>query len=238
MRFVILIYFIFIRSVLAQTVEPSMAVEKRMLQLEFESLYLVEKEAVEKINSWSIPSVLMRYGVTTSIELQANVPLLREAIYQEDIMVSSRTFLDKVQLGLSANLWKEKGVLPETAIMIRALIPVYDNSNNDVGRLVALNMSNSLTDAVSLNYNFGWVPDEGEDSAYYIANLAWDTSSRVHTFIELFGSTYRGFEMTHNINTGIGFNMGNSFCIDLSVANGLNQDMFYFGGVLTYQLNL
>lgn len=238
MRFVILIYFIFIRSVLAQTVEPSMAVEKRMLQLEFESLYLVEKEAVEKINSWSIPSVLMRYGVTTSIELQANVPLLREAIYQEDIMVSSRTFLDKVQLGLSANLWKEKGVLPETAIMIRALIPVYDNSNNDVGRLVALNMSNSLTDAVSLNYNFGWVSDEGEDSGYYIANLAWDISSRVHTFVELFGSTYRGFEMTHNINTGIGFNMGNSFCIDLSVANGLNQDMFYFGGVLTYQLNL
>ena len=238
MRFVILIYFIFINSVLAQTVEPSMAVEKRMLQLELESLYLIEKEAPEKINSWSIPSVLMRYGLTTSIELQINVPILREAIYQEDRMVSSRTFLDKVQLGLSANLWKEKGVLPETAIMIRALIPVYNNSNNNVGRLVALNMSNSLTDAVSLNYNFGWVSDEGEDSGYYIVNLAWDISSRVHTFIELFGSTYRGFEMTHNINTGIGFNMGNSFCIDLSVANGLNQDMFYFGGVLTYQLNL
>ena len=222
----------------SQTVEPSSGVEKRMLQLEFESLYLVEKEETAQVDSWSIPSVLMRYGLTNSVEMQVNVPVLREAIYEDQRMVSSRTFFDKVQAGFSAKLWQQNGILPEAAIMVRALIPVYNYDTSDVGRLLALNMSNKLTDMLSLNYNLGWVHDDDEDSGYYIMNLSCDISPKVHSFVEFFGSTFNGLEMNHNINTGIGFNMGDSFCLDLSVAKGLNSNMLFFGGVFTYQLSI
>lgn len=225
-------------SICGQTVESSAGIQKRMLQLEFESMYLIEKEQAELVNSWSIPSVLARYGLNHSIELQFNVPLLREAVYDEELMVSSRTFLDKVQAGVSVNLWKENGMLPEAAIMARALIPVYEYDTSEVGTLVSLNMSNNLADSWSLSYNIGWISEEGENSGYYIANLSWDISSKLHSFVEFFGSTAIFDQMTHSINTGIGFNLGDSICLDLSVANGLNHEMMFFGGIFTYQLNL
>jgi len=225
-------------AVYAQTVEPSSAVQKRMLQLEFESLYLIEKQEAEQVNSWSIPSVLARYGLNNSVEVQVNVPLLREAVYEDQRMVNSRTFLDKVQTGVSVNLWKESGMLPEAAVMARALIPVYAYDNSEVGLLLALNMSNRLSEDLSLNYNLGLVSEESEESGYYIFNLSWNISSKVHSFVEFFGSTFNGTEITHNLNTGIGFNLGNSFCLDLSVAQGLNQNMLFYGGIFTYQLNI
>lgn len=220
----------------AQTVEPSMGVEKNLLQLEFESLYVIDQNGVEKVNSWSIPSVLMRYGLNNAIELQVNVPYLKEYVYQDESMVSSRTFLDNVQAGVSVNLWEENGLLPQAAFMARALIPIYDTNNGQIGTLLALNLTNTLTEQLSLNYNLGWVADIEGNSAYYVANLSWNISTVVHSFVEFFGSSYNKIQMNHNINTGIGFNFGKSFCLDLSIAQGLNQEMMFFGGVLTYQL--
>lgn len=225
-------------SCYTQTVEPSASVEKNMLQFEFESLYVMEKEGGEKINSWSIPSVLIRYGLSDAVDLQVNIPYLRESTFENDNNVNSRTFLGNVQAGLSVNLWEEKGLLPQAAIMARALIPVYDYKTSEIGTLMALNLSNTLSKKLSLNYNVGWVADVEGNSGYYIANLSWEISPVIHSFVEFFGNTYNKIDMTHNINSGIGFNMGNSFCLDLSVASGLNQDMVFFGGVLTYQLSI
>lgn len=222
----------------AQTVEPSAVVERKVLQLELESLYVMEKDGLDRYDSWSIPSLLMRYGLDKNVELQLNVPYLRESRFEDDDMVSSRTFLDNVQMGLSVNLWESNHILPQAAIMARALIPVYDNENQEVGTLLALNLSNTLTQQLSLNYNIGWVHDTGGNSGYYIANLSYDITPTTHTFVEFFGSTYDKIQMNHNINSGIGFNLGNAFCLDLSVANGLNHDMMFFGGVLTYQLSI
>lgn len=220
----------------SQTVEPAIAVERRMLQLELESLYVMEKEGAENVNSWSIPSVLIRYGLSNTVELQLNIPYLKESTYKDDLMMNSRTFLDNVQAGVSVNLWKEKGAVPQAALMARALIPVYNYQTSEIGTLLALNLSHTLTEQLSLNYNFGWVADTEGNSAYYIANLSWEISPTIHSFIEFFGSTYNNIEMNHNINSGVGFNLGDSFCLDLSVASGLNQQMVFFGGVLTYQL--
>ena len=231
----VVIWLLYTISLSAQTVEPSRGMERSRLQLEFESLFLIEKEGAEKVNSWSIPSVLMRYGLSDMIELQLNVPFLKENTFEGDNMLSSRTFLDNVQVGVSVNLWNEKGLLPEAGLMARALIPIYDYQIENIGSLLALNFSNTLTDQLSLNYNLGWIRDQSGDSGYYIANMSWDISSTVHTFIEFFGSTYNNLNINHNINSGIGFNLGDSFCLDLSVASGLNHDMTFFGGVLSYQ---
>lgn len=232
------ICFLCTASVSSQTIESSKAIEKRKLQFELESLYLIEKEGADKINSWTIPSILIRYGLNNKTELQLNTPYLKESKYENDDKVSSRTFLDNVQAGVSINLWKEKGIMPEAALMIRALIPVYEYQPNKLGALFALNLSNTLSNQLSLNYNLGWVADAQGNSGYYITNLSWEISSVVHSFIEFFGSSYNNLNMNHNLNTGIGFNLGNSFCIDLSMANGLNHEMIFYGGILTYQISI
>jgi len=225
-------------SLYTQTVEPSKALEKSKLQLEFESLYLIERDGAEKVNSWSIPSVLMRYGLNNVVELQLNVPYLKESKFEDENEFSSRTFFDNVQAGISVNLWSENGLLPEAAVMARALIPISDYQIGRIGTLLGLHLSNTISDQLSLNYNLGWIAEEEGNSVYYIANLSWEMSPIVHAFVEFFGSTYNHMNVNHNINSGIGFNLGKSFCLDFSVARGLTQQMIYFGGILTYQLDI
>ncbi|MGB5322067.1 transporter [Lutimonas sp.] len=237
--FFAIVAFLFISlPIFSQTVEPAMAVDRNTLQLELESLYVMEKDGADRVNSWSIPSVLMRYGISNSIELQLNIPYLRESIYEDNNAVNSRTFLDNVQMGVSVNLWEEQGALPQAALMARALVPVYDYQTSEIGTLLALNFSNTISNQLSLNYNLGWINDTEGNSAYYIANLSWEISQTIHSFVEFFGSTYNKIDMNHNINSGVGFNLGESFCLDLSVASGLNQQMLFFGGVLTYQFSI
>ena len=224
-------------NVYSQTVEPSSGVEHRTLQLEFESLYLVERERSEEVSSWSIPSLLTRYGLSSAVEVQLNLPLMRESTYEKEHMVSSRTFLDKVQAGVAVKLWQGSGWLPEAALMARALIPVYEFDTSEIGSVLSLNLSNPITESLSLNYNFGWIYETGH-SGYYIANLSWEISDRVHSFVEIFGTTNFPEPVKHCLNAGVGFNFGDSLCLDLSVANGLNCDMLFFGGIFTYQLNI
>ena len=108
---------------------------------------------------------------------------------------------------------------------------------SEIGSVLSLNLSNPITESLSLNYNFGWIYETGH-SGYYIANLSWEISDRVHSFVEIFGTTNFPEPVKHCLNAGVGFNFGDSLCLDLSVANGLNCDMLFFGGIFTYQLNI
>ena len=233
-----ILVFLGIQFALAQTVEPSSGIGNRTIQLELESNHMTEREGSEMMKSWSIPSVLVRYGVSDRIEFQLNVPFMREQNYMEDYMVSSRILFDKVQAGISVNLWKEKGIIPESALMARALIPVYDYQTSEIGKLVSLNFSNTITEQLILGYNIGFIATEFFETTYAILNLYWELSPVVHCFVEYIGTAEIYDMTTQCMNTGIGFNIGQNLSIDLSFAKGLNHKMTSFGGILTYQLHI
>ena len=83
-----ILFLLGIQFAAAQTVEPSSGVGKRTIQLELESNYMTERDGSEMMNSWSIPSVLGRYGVSERIEFQVNVPFMREQYFLELILSS------------------------------------------------------------------------------------------------------------------------------------------------------
>jgi len=234
-----LLLIIFNTNLIAQTVEPSSAIEKNLLQIELESLYAVQKEDGVKMISWSIPSALFRYAIFNGLELQLNTPIIKEKLWENDHLVHSLNKFDDVQLGFSVNLWKEKKLLPEASIMVRAILPTDSKFEiNKIGKICSLNLSNSITNKISLNYNLGYAIEvDNSKSGFYIANISYEANSKVHFFIENFGDFTEEKLISHNLNTGVGYNFNENFIVDLSVANGINHNLFYVGGIVTWVIN-
>ncbi len=224
---------------MAQTAEPSATVDKNILQIELESLYIIQKDGSEKLNSWSIPSALFRYGLLNGFELQLNIPIVKEKLWEGDHLIHSINKFDDIQIGFSINLWKEKKLLPETSVMIRAILPTDKKFKLEkFGKIVSLNLSNKISRNLSLNYNVGHVIETNNTSScFYIVNLTYQTTSKLHLFVENFGDFHNKSLMSHNLNIGGGYSFNDKLILDISVANGLNQNLFYVGGILTWIIN-
>ena len=226
-------------SLQSQTVEPSAAIPKNILQIEIESAYSIQKVGSEKTTSWSIPNTLFRYGLFNGFELQMNIPIIKEQLWENDHLTQSLNKLGDLQFGFSVDLWKEKKLLPEASIMVRALLPtdhkfVFENT----GSIVSLNFANKISEKLTLNYNIGHVQQSDNASSYfYIANISYLMTSKLHFFIENFGDFHHKKIMSHNLNIGGGYNFTDKLLLDISVTNGINQNLFYAGGRITWIIN-
>lgn len=240
LRFIFTLLLFISITVTSQTVEPSSAVNKFNLQIELESLYTKQKEGSETMKSWSIPSVLFRYGIFNGVELQLNTPIIKEKLYENDHLIHSLNKFDDMQLGFSIDLWKQQNLIPEASLMVRAILPISLNLKKEhIGKVVSLNLSNSLNEKLSFNYNIGFVNETNNTSTcFYIANFNYDLSPKFHVFIEEFADFSSSQIAFHNINTGFGYVFNDRFSLDLSIASGINHNMFYIGGVFAYNFNL
>lgn len=223
----------------SQTVEPAASINKNTLQIEIESLYTIQKENNFVMKSWSIPSALLRFGLSEGFEVQLNTPIIKEELWKNDHLVHSLNKFDDIQVGFSVNLWKEKNILPEASIMIRAILPTDSEFKiSKLGKICSVNFSNTLTKNLTFNYNIGYaVETDASKSGFYIANLTYSLSDKVHFFAENFGDFTNHKLIAHNLVIGVGYHFSNSFGFDLSVANGINHKLFYVGGIVTYVIN-
>ncbi|MBI9040281.1 transporter [Lutibacter sp.] len=226
-------------TAISQTVEPSAAINKNTLQFEIESLYTIQKEETMEMKSWSIPSALFRIGLLKGFEFQINTPIIKEELWENDHLIHSLNKFDDIQAGFSINLWKEKNSFPEASIMIRAILPTDSEFKlSKLGKICSLNFSNTLSEKLSINYNFGYaIETDASKSGFYIANFTYKLSDKIHFFAENFGDFTNHKLISHNLNIGGGYNFSNNFAFDLSVANGINHHMFYVGGIVTYVIN-
>ena len=221
----------------AQTIESSSGIDKNYFQIELESLYSEQKEGSDFMKSWSIPSVLLRYGLFKGVELQLNTPIIKEKLYENDHLVHSLHKFDDSQFGISVDLWKQYKILPEAALMARAILPTKLNLGKEhIGKVVSLNLSNQLNEKFTFSYNIGFVNETSNtNTGFYIANLNFDLNSKIHFFLEEFSDFNKHQNITHNLNTGFGYLFNDNFCVDLSIAKGINHHMFYVGGILTWR---
>jgi hypothetical protein len=233
----VLLFTIFlILRINAQTIEPSLGIEKNTFQIELESIYGIQEEGSEKSTSWSIPSLLVRYGISNAIELQLNTPVIKEQLYYDEHLIHSLYKFDDIQVGLSINLWKQNKLFPETSLMYRAIVPVTIQLNlKNLGHVFSLNMSNSFDSKLTFSNNIGIATEtNNQTTGFYITNLNYELNSKIHFFIENFGDFTSSEFISTNINFGVGYNFNSKVSVDFSMAKGIHHDLFYMGGILTY----
>jgi hypothetical protein len=218
----------------AQTVEPSAVVEKGNLQLEFEALFSNEKAGVQKYASLTLPKLLMRFGLSDRIELQLQTIFLKERYFENNILNSSTYGFSEMELGLALNLWEAKGILPETALMVR--MGTSDNGLlKNIGNNISLNFSNAISNKLSVNYNIGTLTDLAKQTfGFYILNISYNHNPKWHFFME--NSHHFTFYST-NVNilsTGFGLNVNDQITVDFSAGKNLLNNMFFTGMIFTW----
>lgn len=229
-------HILFSTALFGQIIEPASGVSKNVLQIELESLYTVAENGIEKNKSWSTPNALLRFGLLSRIELQLNVPFIKEKMLIDNKLTHSFHKFGDAQVGLSFNLWSDKKTITDASIMARAIIPVANGiSIDNPGSLISLNLSKSFLEKFTFSMNIGTVTEPHiETSGFYIANLDYTLSTRVHFFIENHSDFNSHNGPSQTIATGFGFVISNYCNVDFSVASGLNHDIFYTGGILTW----
>ena len=235
---VVLLSILAVHTCLHQAVEPSSGIGSNILQIEMEGQYANELEAASTISSWLVPNTLLRYGITNSIELQLNVPYFGERLTDGNDAVYVLHRFDNIKMGTSINLWPQKRWIPETALMVRAILPISDLALNNIGEILALNFSNQLNNKWSLNYNLGYIHEVAHThSAYYILNIWFEPNSNWHFYIENTGEFNQGEKIYELVNGGFGINITDNFCTDFSFGKGINKNTYYMGLIISWAID-
>lgn len=235
---IVLLSILVIQTCLSQAVEPSSGVGSDILQIEIEGQYANEKEGTSTISSWLVPNTLLRYGITNSVELQLNVPYFGESLTQGNDAVYVLHRFDNAQIGTSINLWSQNKWIPETALMVRAILPTSNLSFNNIGEIIALNFSNQINPKWCLNYNIGYIDEVSHThSAYYILNLSFEPNNTWHFYVENTGEFNQGEKIYELINSGFGINITDNFCTDFSAGKGINKNTYYIGLIMSWVID-
>lgn len=221
-------------GLVGQAVEPSSSIQMSNMQLEFEALYSVENESLIKEASWSIPNILIRYGLSNNIELQLHTPFTQVRCFENNQLISNVFTFEEMEFGVSVNLWKQKKLLPEAAIMGRLVSPIGNFNSKGFGHILSLNFSNVLSNKTSISYNVGTTTDVDKNTfGFYIVNVSYQSNSNLRFFIEnsvMFNKSVK----SNCLGLGFGFNIINNISLDFSIAKRLKSTMFYTGAVLTW----
>lgn len=217
----------------SQAVEPAIGIHKSQFQIELESIYSVEKKHSETSKSWTIPGSLVRYGLSNRIELQLNIPIIKEHTFVDDHLVHSFHHIGDAQLGSSFNLWNGKKTIPDVAILLCAVIPMNTKQDHSsFGNLISLNMAKDVFEKFNISVNVGSITETtGDSTNFYIANFDYQVTDTFHLFIENHCDFKKNIHPNQVLSTGFGFQMLKHYAVDVSFAKGLNHKS-YFAGVI------
>ncbi|AKD05894.1 hypothetical protein PKOR_21770 [Pontibacter korlensis] len=214
--------------------ESSTVVPKGTLQIESGYFYQKATEEVKTVRTHAYPTALFRVGVLDWLEFRV-LSSLRDSVVENGAR-RKVDGLSPLNLGLKFKLWKEQGLRPEAAFLVRAALPVGSRAfrpDNPEPEL-RLMFSNEITDKLELAYNLShsWV--EGDTRRGYTLSLSGEVHDRLTIYGEVFGNKQKGEKAEHQADAGILFLLRPNLQFDLALGVGLNEvapDFFITTGV-------
>lgn len=182
------------------------------------------------------PDVQIRYGLFKRLELRAE--LLSET---DKLKTLGETHdgLEPVELGVKAQLWKQKKWLPEASFYTQVGIPNWAGKEYQQEHLspeVRLLFQNKITKWFTLAYNAGAEWSGGDEPAQWLYTLSpqFSISDKWEAFLETFAYLQKGEMPLHHIDGGLAFYPSRNIKLDLwggkSISEG-GPDYFISAGV-------
>ena len=217
-----------------QTETPSI-VQKGMFQIETGFTFQKNNDIS---NTYSLPSILWKYGVNENFELRLITEVISEKINGE-----KSSGLTPVLIGLKIKLCEEKGIIPKTSFLGHIGLPNVASSKYKTDFLTSefrFTMQHTLSDKLSLGYNLGceWDGMTPETTFIYTVTTGYSISKKMGCYAELFGFAPEKDKANHNFDAGLTYLINNNFMLDLSSGIGItdNAPKHYFAFGFSFRI--
>lgn len=175
-------------------------------------------------------SALFRYGLSERIEFRTTLGLSRISIEPQDVSTSG---FSTFALGTKINLINGQVNKPKLAFQADFSLPAVkdDFESEKVATTLILAYSQGLTNAISVNANFGlnWDGNAPHDAlGLYTLNFGFSLTEKLSTFIEAYGVLVEEDENEIHFDGGFGYLLNSNLMVDLSGGYGKNQGVKQF----------
>lgn len=221
-----------------QTIEPSKSTENNYLQIETEVFLSEDKAGSVTTKSWNLFNILMRYGLTNSIEFNIALSNAKEKEIINNQLTYSQHKFDNLKIGILKNIELGKRFSQEMAIQFDVLVPLDKHHENatKVGAIIGLNFTNELSNSWLLSYNLGYLKDvDASDNYFYRLNTQFLLNDNWVLFTENAGKYYQSFAWEQSV--GFGF-YKNDWALEMALGKGFNSPDYFVGGKIICSLNV
>ncbi len=235
-----MVLFLVAGACLAQDVtESPTSTVKGAAQIEIASSYEWFKEGETKSIGYTVGSLLALYGVSDDVEIRVGMDF-----QQDGVRVNSErpnnvfSGYTPLQIGLGADLIKEKGFLPKISFIGDLFIPTtggsdFKQDNLGFGLKAGFFHNIGANQSAQLNYNLG--ADFGNNDLAYIYAITFlqNIGTIGGAYLELNGNLPDGFSPNHYISAAFYWTPTANIQFDTIVGSGINADQdFYITGRL------
>jgi hypothetical protein len=226
-----------------QTESPCI-VPKKYFQFEFG--LNMEKDNYQNIKSTTfvLPTGLLKYGINDNVELRVEFQsfIQRQKI---NVVKSSTSSLEPIEIGFKARLWEERGLIPKTSFIVHTTIPKF--STKEYRHLSSapnyrFTMQHRLSDNWSLGYNLGmeWNGENTIPSYTYTLAPGFTINEKWAGYFEVFGFVSKEESPIHSVDGGLYYFPNDNVKLDVSAGYGLTKAApdFYIaiGGSFRFKL--
>lgn len=203
-----------------QTETPAI-VPKGMFQMETGFTYQKENS---NYKTFSLPSVLWKYGVNENFELR----LITEFNY-ERFNEETQSGFSSVLVGFKTKLADEKGIIPKTSFIAHISLPNAASTKYKTDYFAPqfrFTMQHTLSENFTLSYNLGseWDGFSAEPTFIYTLTTGYSISEKLGSYLEIFGFAPQNDKANHILDGGITYLINNNFMLDLSSGIGLTEN--------------
>jgi len=205
-----------------QTETPS-TVPKGMFQVETGFTY---EKTDGNSDSFSLPSVLWKYGVNENFELR----LITEFVTDKTKTPTTETSgFTPVWVGCKIKISDEKGIIPKTSFIGHIQLPNMASTKykaNYWAPQFRFTMQHSLSEKLTLSYNLGseWDGITAEPTFIYTLSTGYSFTEKLGGYVELFGFAPQQDKAEHNFDGGLTYLLSDNFMLDLSSGIGISQN--------------
>lgn len=188
-------------------------------------------------------TTLLRYGLFEKLELRlgTDVVQLREEL---DGAGTQRwdTGFKPLLVGAKVAISEEKGILPQTGLMVHALLPFAASEQyrpQETGFDFRFAFSHTLSENSEIAYNLGaeWHDDASRPTYIYTLAYNYDLNDKWGLFAEVFGDLESRESPEHFWDGGLTFLIAHNFQLDAFVGTGINNEQRLRAGAgLSYRI--
>ena len=171
---------------------------------------------------------LLRFGFHRILEARLGTDLLNHRFKQSTDTPRKEFGVSPLGVGLKVKILKEKGILPDIAIIANYQIPgtgrkEFSSDKFQQGYVFAF--AHTLTSNLGLGYNLGYEFEGAFETNRFIYTLVfgYSASEKIGLFIETYGNKSTNINMDIRADAGITFLVRPNLQLDLSGGLGLTD---------------